>query len=1343
MTNNTNNSKENSESNEIKKKSSSELKEEFLLGLKDDYKNKKTSEKTIFLNKILKSNSNNLDWLKDVLEKFKKQQFEISLVNENKLWEFDINQLNLNDLKNTFKEDLIKITIDRNLLKKQLLNDYELDEKTYNSNILIEVEKIEINGFTDLKKSKKSRKEFLINILWWIDNLPLEKNKINLFEHILNLKEEFNKIKDNKEKHKLLEILQVLENRDKSLWLTLGVRSSLVDLLELNLLSNDIKVSFLRDFIPILSYSEIKNIWVNFDDDLIKNQIINNIFSKEEINNFWLDLLKDNINLNELFFETKDLSDADILSIFNWWRDIKNSIIDNFSENFDLTLNKGKEEVKDKWPNTLSELSSVLKTDANDLIIEEWKILKIVEKDEKGKEKISYIRIIKWDDKKRELTILNIWSNEYEKEQINLKLPSSTSTEISYFEFNKKLNKDNIDLHSYSESEIKNKISDSNDTLDSSELLLYNKSDLKDDKNKQKLIWSYNDSIKDDILSLERELEEKWWENSFIKEQIKEKEDELLNLDNNKLLDFLNLRELLKRIDKIDPEWKELKLCKWLILETEKMTYEIDWVSENKVILKSRSWIETLSFEEFFQAFKGHNAKRIKKINDFWKLIDNFKGDNNKWNKYEFKDWNFIVNDIEKWNSKLEKENVEYFTSEKNDKIVKVNSIEWDKVVLQFWERKSTNTLEKKDKNYDEKGKWEILYISWADKITLTLNEFQKYIKENQLDPNWKTGKRIEEKKPDDLNKKFHGWFVDKVFKRFSVAELIAWWKIFIDNLAETMKKWNDVHAAHVALAMWQFLPEEVKADLKIKVEQAEAEEMEKAIKWLWDVDSSDAIKRIKWWILNKDTPEFKKEAGLMFVMKKYGTLTWKPWLYDFKWKFLWYEALWWRKNDELYLQIKEEYESWDPRQAFTEERLVYILLLKQSKWWHRRSRLYKEYENNWKSWMKEEAQKWYDDASNYRNAKDMIKWGNWELLNWNLPNAVGWYKKVIERWWSLEDMSEGFFLMLFSWALYTTHETIYTNHIKSLWDSSWMPMIFARMSSNVDDMKFLNEVIVSLSKDIEESNNWDPKYKWMHDTAQSIFNDAISWKWTEKSRVNRSLEFWKKYWKELSRALNMNHVWESSSSKTDKNIILKKDDNKLYGKYFDKVREFTPETFKEELMYDAMGGEWISWLNLNQVVKKYFKLDSTGAIFTKSLPVVEVVWWKMWKDINSVKDKDFTWWDNEKRKYLKFILSDLLSWFVVNHNPERWLLNYASASPFKDDMEKWWIDINFLKSIWKYSSDTILKWDNNECNALLNKVIDNILSWNTSSIIDDDTSYSSPLDLVEETQIATKNTLW
>jgi hypothetical protein len=57
---------------------------------------------------------------------------------------------------------------------------------------------------------------------------------------------------------------------------------------------------------------------------------------------------------------------------------------------------------------------------------------------------------------------------------------------------------------------------------------------------------------------------------------------------------------------------------------------------------------------------------------------------------------------------------------------------------------------------------------------------------------------------------------------------------------------------------------------MQIKVEREEAEAMDKALEDLKKIDSWVAAQRIEKWLLNRNTPEYKKEAGLLFMYENY-----------------------------------------------------------------------------------------------------------------------------------------------------------------------------------------------------------------------------------------------------------------------------------------------------------------------------------------------------------------------------------------------------------------------------------------------------------------------------------------
>jgi len=76
------------------------------------------------------------------------------------------------------------------------------------------------------------------------------------------------------------------------------------------------------------------------------------------------------------------------------------------------------------------------------------------------------------------------------------------------------------------------------------------------------------------------------------------------------------------------------------------------------------------------------------------------------------------------------------------------------------------------------------------------------------------------------------------------------------------------------------------------KVEAEQKKRMESYISQLDVLDSKDATKLIEQRLLNKDVSPYKLEAGLVFLMQKYGVLYAKTHLQKYQGNFLWYTAL-------------------------------------------------------------------------------------------------------------------------------------------------------------------------------------------------------------------------------------------------------------------------------------------------------------------------------------------------------------------------------------------------------------------------------------------------------------------
>ena len=1346
------------------------------------------SDRNNFIDEIMNKDSiEDSDLLKRKIKAFKAYTSNVDFR------KFDESQINIFDLKRSVWKEVSKLENSRQTYLEYTYSSYDLKEKQRNK---LEKE-IKNKSEVDLDKlmlNDKENNKFISKIFW--DNKITKINNFWIFNSLT--KEEIEKR------------LSRLSDEDR-----LVVEDAIFNLSNLTIKDYDIKNLFstgfltkhekrdlISKFIPYVTLD--KAIELNLISEIKAKKLKEDIltpFLKEK----WLDsdLINKSIesasfsdlkiNSNEFF---KDDSNLNIISEWIWFFKLENS------------FNDARDDInKETWPENLKGLKQILSWEEFDWDFEnlsdfkEWNFIKTITKTKEWTEQISYGKIVSVSDVNKNLNIRWIWDNSNWKEIINVDVQNIPET-FSFSDILKNFKWEWKKASFYTETELIKIIENPKNNIIGSDLKQYTPKDLQENPDLTSTLQEkYNSNIEEQRQLLEEDIDKIESEIKTIKSNINnENKNESnsqisileaklwnrkarftsliksseTNISSSVLLEEVNKIELIKKLDELDPDGKDIisndwrqGIFKWMYIEWKWGVYEVSWVDEWKIYLNSKWkwWVaqpESFTFEQFYQAFKTNKAKRLSpiwSIEDF--LQDNQENSEKKdiWNNFIVKNWELQIKNIPEY-SKENSPEVEYLVSSESDEIYKIEDISWGEITFRIWERKKINNLDDKQKskyknniklwedwkpeqNSDGslKYEWELLSLS-KNTETLSLVKFNKLIntKKEQFHPDWQTWKEKTISNPQDSENKFAGSFMTRLFNNLSLSEIYAGWKMMVENIEEYMKKWNEIHAAEVALKFWKILPDEVYQDLKIKIERAENESTDKEIEGLGKVDSWIAAERIKRWLTNKDTPEYKKEAWLLFMIKKYGHLTAKSALSKYKWKYLWYEAFGWKIWDKLFLDTKNEAE--EKNWTFSEEYLMYKFIKKQCwkhwyAWTRRRTRLHKEYKAMWPQWVKDEIESGYGDASDERRARDMVDGWIWEMMWWTTSNAIWWFKKAIERWGSLEDMSEWFFTLLYSGAIYDLDQKSYLE-IKKLWDWEEMPMIMARFSSYKSDMDLFNNTVLQISNRIwDEYGDEFPNIK---SEAKNLFEDAQIWKWKEKDRLQRAQKFWKNYGTPLSRALNMNHVWESKYSKTDKILILERNSNPVFKEYFDKVRDFTTEsTFKKDFMDDAMWMEWVAWLNTNEVIKKYFQLYNGWTIRNDDKPVVEKIWSKLSEDINSAWSKNFAWWDRDKRNYLKFMIQDIISWFVTNNWGNEYLAFYVKKSPFKDDMAKWWITEEILLKFNKFSSETILEWVDPDLNIILSWIVDTILSWTWSSNWE---SFKPWLDNVEKTKNKVKKTL-
>ncbi len=1279
------------------------------------------SDKNLLIEEIMKNESiDDSKILKSRLNKFKAYSDDEYIKN------FDLSKISIFNLKREVAKQYVSLQNYRELFLENINDNFELDSKD-----ILKIKKSEL-----FKKLDDRQLENL---------LKNEKNKIAFLKNILYkelvLKNEISFLKELDEK-KVRERLSKIESKNPDL--AENVKIALLNISQWKANNQDFKYLLFSDFleidevkelliksIPFISLWEVKELWLASEQEIqsYKDWIVDSyIWDNKNIDDKVKADIANSLSLYDiklpiyLFLNSNDnIKKIASISDFSWVADsIKwkyKEIIEDLKEESNIDI------LKNIWVDIEK--------------IKKWSIIEIIipEKDEAWKateyfEKF-YFEIKDFDDNQIELK--DIWKNE----DIHYLWEKQT---FSYKQLLAYINKEKAKVKVFSKKEFKDLLSDEASEFDVDSSFEFKKdwNSISDNEKTEIISWLIEEYTSQK-LDLEKKLNNlrAWlWEYSGLSEDDKNKKEKLLldkiefldkkivklkqwQVEIKEILQDYNFNNFLDSLNLLDKQWKDLGFDKWIFIEMWKGLFEGQWWGSYEVInidktnwiitLNSIAWKEHVDYENFLKVIKKEKAKRIKKIINFSDILNN-KLNNNHWKNLEIKDGELIQKDVE-YNNKKEDKKIEYLVSNENSELVKINEINWDKVKVQFWEIKDLNKDEKKAKKYSDKDKVHELKL-W-DEVEISLNELNKYIDDFELYPDWKIWqKSLKISDPLDVQNNIKWKFSTRLFNKYSISELIAGWKMMVAWIEDSLKRWNDIHAAKFALALGSILPEEIRADLKIKVEREEAEAMDKAIDWLSKVDSPIATKRIKEWLLNKNTSEYKKEAGLMFMLQKYGVLYAKE-LTEFQWKFLWYEAFWGRIWDELYTDIKEECER--NNVPFSEEKLMHMLLKKQCKWIlkpERRSRLHKDYEWKWKTWVSEEFEKWYKDASKKRNATEMVKWWMDEAFGWTIPNALWWFKKAIERWDGPEIMSEWFFSLMYSWVLGQQDENLLVE-IKNLWDSNWLPVIMIRFASNKGDIDFFNKTVLSLAKRIQEVDS--DQFPEIYEKAKEIFEEVSSWKGTEKERLEKTQKFWKKYWKALSKALYFQDTSESETSKTDKLILLEKDDNPIFWEYYNKVRAFTwiGWAFNKDLMDDESWEHWLAWLNHKEIIKRFFRMDSWRSIPSVNISVVERLWSKLSDDINSINNKnmEILWWDDliNKRRYLKLIFRDIFSWFITNHPDATFLRKYVEASPFKDDMKKWGVDEKIISRFLEFSAAEIevgSAWSD----EIINEIIDNIL---------------------------------
>ena len=688
------------EGNEKWTKKNIDNKQSFIKGY---FSNLDWKSKVIFLDSLKKEDY--LSWAikRDFLDYLEQNKKEFNGVN--------IDKITIKDLKRILGSDISQLYWQRNAIISLILSEYDnLDGRE----IIWEIEQKSILELKDLFKSSKERLEFLSALIERNEKIQ-ESKKISFFEKLNFTEKNIQEIEqlDLQNGGKLLPILKELDTRNRSMPLWSTDANALADFLRLDFLDSHFKKQIIIDFLPIISIYDAKNIGIISKTQIEweKKRKINEMYDSNYIQEIWeknlVELLKDEDN----FINTWDyLNDGNIRAIIND-SVFSKKIVDNYIDNFNTSLDIIKTRVANTWPQSLDDLIVGLEQINKDNRFQwleklrEWNIMKYIEKDEEWKDQISYLKIIAENNEKKTFStrVIGEWNKIWKDNNSEL-------THFSHLNLYKILEKSPIKLEFFTSKEIEEQKKDPNNPLDDFDLHVNKIEDLSDQEYKKNLQEKYTQKLEQDIKELEQEFELKPQDKDLEKILDQKKRSQEMLWDDSsdeKLLYFINLQKLVNLLDEIDQDGKKYGLEKWTLLETNEGFYEITWIDleKSEIKLKWNGQIkeESLSFELFVNAFRINKTKRIKNFQSFDQLINESKEKNKKWGNHELVDGKIIAKSVDVW-WKIQDQEVTYLTSDKNNTILEICSIDWNKVTVKTWSRKDISNLgDEAKKKYNER----------------------------------------------------------------------------------------------------------------------------------------------------------------------------------------------------------------------------------------------------------------------------------------------------------------------------------------------------------------------------------------------------------------------------------------------------------------------------------------------------------------------------------------------------------------------------------------------------------------------------------------------------------------
>ena len=1163
-----------------------------------------------------------------------------------------IEEVNFFTIRKHFSQAYIEFNSNCVMVKNRVLKLYDISHNQYlDLGIQSKLEDLSEEKLKELLKSSVKMDEFMKNFQEEKKVEIEQKNTESILPKKFNEKiaEKINWLDENK-KQEITNVLKYFENKSVREWSFSKDFSEKINVLySLNILSKSEIQELIVTFVPSITLKDAQKI----TGDNKKNDLKNNILSKLNLEKSSVSEDEKNTiydNLWELLIDTQEFLDNNILKLDDLvadkktlekaWEEIKETLIKKENENGVSTLS---------WFQSALEKNTKVTWWAN---FKKWAYIEIIVKNPGWDDIKKYSQIESNPETTKDASVLliNRWENILGWEDGTTPTSFSQLLEgIQQLEDNKLLGWFNI----YSPEEIKDKIKSWN---------------IKEDND----IWEFNTDtqIESNINRRTQEIEN----NSELSKTEKEEQIRVITEEEN----IFNIKLLEKKINHIDSEWIEYGLDEWTTIsyvDDNKKVNTITVVKHDHNFITIDHWNglkpEQLLFDEFFQAFKRDpKPTRISKINTDANFIDRLQSDNKDlWWDMQMKNGKF--GKISK-DSKLEDSFTEYnlFIWEKDiDEVgcnlIQLHKIDWNKAIVSYWDAKyeKANNADKKAQDKEIKDKWaQKKYSIDSKKYEIPLGVFHSYIQQS-----WAVARNFEKEAeqselPEAVEMKTS--LMSRIFQRASLADLLASGKLIMDSIENKLKEWNEEMAAKWADKIP--LPEDLKADMKTRIEQAQKKRWDEFFDRLKTVDSAVAIKMIKKIIEDKNSPEAKREWCLLFMAKQYGNLYTKKQLFENQGRFLWYTSFWWTIWDKMYREV--EANSKKDGTNFTEHELMISLLWAQCKGNppkpKRRSKLHKEYKammGDGKTW---EQEKWAKDASDKRTFEGRLYWVALdELGDWGHNNAI-W--AITELIWKGDDgrmdrLETLPFVMMMSGIAYDFDSDIQQNIRKPLWDG--VPMMSLWNMSTKGWIDLYNNTVVEISKRLEKDN--PSRYNWMTRAAENIVIDSKKKTTAPRERMEAALEFYDEYSDILSRTMNMTASRRTDSEAKYESLLYleaqKPDGNATLKAYYENYAGTRNAFFNAEkaddFMEDAYQSKtwawngWITWMAPEEVFKAWFQWRP-GKIY--ALKSWEMLQNEFISQLKAYSQTEFEWGASDRDVMMKTYIKSFLYWFLINHETSK-----------------------------------------------------------------------------------------